>query len=315
MVVGTADLLTLILPFLQDFAVINTVHCCKQYICTDCVVQMKATEGKGACPFCGHVEMHVSLIPLKEVKKAPPQTTPSKSKDERSNSLSETDAPSNRSSETSRVSLSYTTPEQEKKLRSLSMDADSSSAATSAVATKTDREALERQIREQRLQFDERDMAQAAQSNRNRGSYFSSARNDNSNANAPFLRGARYRMTTSSSSSSGGRSAGMSGPASPSQRIGNRAGSGGSGGNGNRAVTGNTRLGDTIEGLLQARGGLGGISSIQQLEEIMLMEVSVLLFDRLRKSCSSWLLCSAQHHRTFLSLLTVRSYATFASLK
>jgi hypothetical protein len=36
---------------------------------------------------------------------------------------------------------------------------------------------------------------------------------------------------------------------------------------------------DTIEGLLQARGGIGGISSIQQLEDIMLMEVRVAQYD------------------------------------
>jgi len=254
-----------------DYSVLNTVHCCKQMICTTCVVQLKSTEGKPECPFCGNAEMQVSLNPSSRNTSThtTPSTTPVKAKDERSDSnLSDYDQPSSRSSGSGSVTLSYTTPEQEKKLRSHSLDATGSGGG-SAVATKVDREALERQIREQRLQFDERDLEEAAA--RDRGPYFSGSGSGSSGArrfggrstinnnNSGAMRfGGRYRLANGA-----GSGAAPSDPAAAS-RVSEQDSL--TSGDASRRFIG------SFEELLQGRAGIGGISSIQQLEDIMLME-------------------------------------------
>ena len=247
---------------------LNTVHCCKQSICTDCVVQLKCIQGKGACPFCGNVEMQVSLIP------SDPRTNNSNSENstnKKEECPGDSDPPSSRSSESSRVSLSYTTPEQERKLRSFSQDLSTS------VATKNDREELERQIREQRMHFDERDLAEAAIFNR--GSYF--------NSSGPGRVSSRGRATTTQRVSrhrfnaDGSIPAGHNmGPPGHNARFVTRAllqggaisteneqdGEGSS-------LSSSRMLANSIEGLLGSRAPLSGISSLEQLEDIMLMEV------------------------------------------
>lgn len=157
-------------------------------------MQLKSAEGKGACPFCGNAEMHVSLIPVVG-KRTASTSTPSKGQDRSGSVSSDADAPSSgRNSAASGTgtgpgpsALTYLTPEQDKRLRTYSQDATSSlngsggGAAPGAgttpssgggapvVARKADREALERQIREQRLHFDERDLAEAAARTANAG--------------------------------------------------------------------------------------------------------------------------------------------------
>jgi hypothetical protein len=134
--------------------------------------------------------MHVSLIPVvgkRTNSNSSCAATPSKGKDESGAAQSEVDQASTRSSGSAPSTLVYTTPEQERKLRSYSLDATTSLTSTSGggsttapstggsgapVARKADREALERQIREQRLQFDDRDLAEAsARSGGQRGTY------------------------------------------------------------------------------------------------------------------------------------------------
>ena len=243
-------------------------------------MQVKGTTGKGACPFCGNAELNASLVPV-EKKKSP--STPGNSTlnstkdadDRRSSIASETD----RSSGGSTKALSYTTPEQEKKLRSYSLDDTTPSngkgpnGSNSHTASKNDREALERQIREQRLQFDERDLAEAtarsARSNRSasQGSamYFRQAVRSRYGT-APNSTGSPFGAYLSSRSvderTTGSDSATANSPGIP-DRTANSA---------NRSNTGNIQFMSSLEGLLQTHGSTR-ITSIEQLEDIMLMEV------------------------------------------
>lgn len=238
-------------------------------------MQVKGSTGKGACPFCGNAELNASLVPLDKDK---PTSTPDnnpKSADDRSISLnSETE----RSSGGSTKALSYTTPEQEKKLRSYSLDdttpSDSKgSGSNTHTASKNDREALERQIREQRLQFDERDLAEAtARSARSsRGTQQSGAL---------YFRQAvrsRYGMASSSTGSPFGAYS-SSRLADPERTAGNDGAQTASTNGVDRTATtgsrnaGNMQFVSSLEGLLQTHGSTR-ITSIQQLEDMMLMEV------------------------------------------
>lgn len=231
----------------------NTVNCCKQHICTDCLVQVKGTDTKGACPFCGNADLNASLIPLPLEKKsasAPTSSktaTPAKTNDARTSSISEGD----RSSGASAAALSYTTPEQEKKLRSYSLDETTPTNGThSAMASKNDREALERQIREQRLHFDDRDLAEATAR---------SARSSNLRANSAGASYLRYGNRTRYGASGAEAAAG----------FGN---AGAAGAERTSPTNGNLRFVSSLEGMLQNHGNTR-ITSIEQLEDIMLMEV------------------------------------------
>uniref|UniRef100_A0A7S3H4M4 RING-type domain-containing protein n=1 Tax=Spumella elongata TaxID=89044 RepID=A0A7S3H4M4_9STRA len=264
-----------------DFGILNTVNCCKQHICTDCFVQVKGTTGKGACPFCGNAELNASLLPV-EKKKSP--STPGNNNstlnstkdtdDRRSSIASETD----RSSGGSTKALSYTTPEQEKKLRSYSLDDTTPSngkgpnGSNGHTASKNDREALERQIREQRLQFDERDLAEAtarsARSNRSASqgsamyfrqavrSRYGTAPNSTGSPFGAYLSSRSVDERTTGSDSATANSPGIL------DRTANSA---------NRSNTGNIQFMSSLEGLLQTHGSTR-ITSIEQLEDIMLME-------------------------------------------
>lgn len=237
-------------------------------------MQVKGSTGKGACPFCGNAELNASLVPLDKDKQA--GNNPTKSADDRSISLnSETE----RSSGGSTKALSYTTPEQEKKLRSYSLDDTTPSdskgnGSNTHTASKNDREALERQIREQRLQFDERDLAEAtARSAR-------SSRGTHQQSGALYFRQAvrtRYGMASSSTGSPFGaysssrladpeRTAGNDGTPTTSTNGVDRTATTGS------RSTGNMQFVSSLEGLLQTHGSTR-ITSIQQLEDMMLMEV------------------------------------------
>jgi len=251
---------------------LNTVNCCKQHICTDCLVQVKGTDAKGACPFCGNADLNASLLPLPLEKKsasAPTSSktaTPAKAKDDRTSSISEGD----RSSGASAAALSYTTPEQEKKLRSYSLDETTPSNGThSAMASKNDREALERQIREQRLQFDERDLAEATAR---------SARSSNLRTNSAGASYLRYNSSRTRYGATGGpeTSSGMGvyfRTGSVSSRSAEAAGGEGAAAERTSPTNGNLRFVSSLEGLLQNHGNTR-ITSIEQLEDIMLMEVS-----------------------------------------
>lgn len=223
------------------------------------MVQLKATDVKCACPFCGNNELSVSLIPVDKSRR---NSTGSVSTKDRSSSVSESDRSSG-SSQSQQVNLSYTTPEQEKKLRSLSVD------NTSNVSSRNDRETLERQIREQRLQFDERDLAEAQRSGvRGRGGYHNSA---GAAAGSPFLRHARlgrYGLPEEATSPGGRTGSGAGLLRSPGSSS--RAGAAGS-----TIDNATNSFVSSIENLLQSQssGGATRITSIQQLEDIMLMEV------------------------------------------
>lgn len=252
-----------------DFGILNTVNCCKQHICTDCFVQVKGSNGKGACPFCGNVELNASLIPMEKIKSSTPVSNhsalnPTKATDNRSNSInSETDHSSNGSTKP----LSYTTPEQEKKLRSYSLDDTTPSddkglnGTNQRLASKNDRELLERQIREQRLQFDERDLAEAtARSTR-------TYRSTNQSGAMYFRQTVRTRYGTTMNS----RSADV-------ERISGNEDTTNSNTDGTNRRThspnrnnGNIEFVNSLEGLLHTHGNTR-ITSIQQLEDLMLME-------------------------------------------
>lgn len=257
-----------------DFGILNTVNCCKQHICTDCFVQVKGSNGKGACPFCGNVELNASLIPMEKIKSSTPVSNhsalnPTKATDNRSNSInSETDHSSNGSTKP----LSYTTPEQEKKLRSYSLDDTTPSddkglnGTNQRLASKNDRELLERQIREQRLQFDERDLAEAtARSTR-------TFRTTNQSGAMYFRQAVRTRYgTIMNSSYTNSRSADV-------ERISGNEDTTNNNTDGTNRRThspnrnnGNIEFVNSLEGLLHTHGNTR-ITSIQQLEDLMLME-------------------------------------------
>lgn len=187
---------------------------------------------------------------------------------DRTSSVSESD----RSSGSSQVNLSYTTPEQEKKLRSLSVD------NTVNMSSRTDREALERQIREQRLQFDERDLAEAQRSGgRGRGSYYNSSGASATATGSPFQRYGRIgRYGMGEPSSPGMLGVGLRSPGA--NRTTPLRGTGDDTADSASATTTNSNNSfvSSIENLLQSRGTTR-ITSIQQLEDIMLMEVGVLV--------------------------------------
>ena len=240
-------------------------------------MQVKGTTGKGACPFCGNAELNASLVPV-EKKKSPStpgnnNTTLNSTKDtddRRSSIASETD----RSSGGSTKALSYTTPEQEKKLRSYSLDDTTPSngkgpnGSNGHTASKNDREALERQIREQRLQFDERDLAEAtarsARSNRSasQGSamYFRQAVRSRYGT-APNPTGSPFGAYLSSRSVDERATGSANSPGNPDRTT-----------NSTNRNTGNIQFMSSLEGLLQTHGSTR-ITSIEQLEDIMLMEV------------------------------------------
>lgn len=185
------------------------------------------------------------------------------------------------------VGLSYTTPEQEKKLRSYSLDetpTKSGGSASNNMASKNDREALERQIRNQRLEFDERDIAEAAarsaRANRTNGT-------SNSNS-ASYVRYShnrtRYGATGSSSGSPG---LAHSITSNTSNGMGSYMRAVSMGNQSREDLTASTERADrtsphannnmrvvsSLEGLLQNHTNTR-ITSIEQLEEIMFMEVN-----------------------------------------
>lgn len=196
-------------------------------------------------------------MPVEKAKSAPsssksPSSTPVKAKDDRT-SISE----SERSSGSSAAGLSYTTPDQEKKLRSYSLD---NTTAGNNMASKNDREALERQIREQRLEFDERDIAEAtaqsARISRIGGGNSSSIRFANRSRTAD---GSNPTVSYFRTGILGGQTADMAGSReSNSTRTSPNAR--------------NMQFVSSLEGLLQSHGNTR-ITSIEQLEDIMLMEV------------------------------------------
>lgn len=165
-----------------EYQGLNTSNCCKQHICTDCYIQLRTSPAPPSsssqlCPFCGSTTLHVTYeviatdaIVESESKSGRKNQSISSSaleeegkeyyRDVRDNSSER--CASQLACDSSRSS--YTTPEQERKLRSLSMDdthrsSDGSSrdVPTPVVATKSDRDTLEKQIREQRRQFCEDD--------------------------------------------------------------------------------------------------------------------------------------------------------------
>jgi hypothetical protein len=125
----------------------NTSKCCKQIICTECFLQLKSGSDP-PCPFCGKENFLVAYVSNSNVS---PQT------DSKSNStvdLQTADSSGKLSGLDANIpppppnnSLSYLTPEQDKKLRSTSFDHTGT-----PVASRADREALEAEIRRQRIQ-------------------------------------------------------------------------------------------------------------------------------------------------------------------
>ncbi|KAJ1429428.1 hypothetical protein B484DRAFT_60241 [Ochromonadaceae sp. CCMP2298] len=229
-----------------DFSSINTVICCKQQICTGCVVQLHTATAKASCPFCSNQELKVTYTKKERVPIAL-----SASPDKDAGDCDFSDQASSRSS-TSSVNLSYTTPEQERKIRSLSYDNNSN------LLSRSDREALEAQIRDQRRQSEEEECVAAA-----RGSPSLSLRES-------------YLRAQSASLAQRRRTGGMAGGTrNQSYRLGGTATGSGSPGladdNRNGRV-GENRFLDSLHGLLTSQDR---VTSIQQLEDIMLMEVSI----------------------------------------
>lgn len=254
------------------------IYCCYQFVSKsffllDCFCQLKQPS-KGSkttpappCPFCNRKEFEVTY------------TAGSTGNDENKNSSSscKTADPTKRNQSTSgsATPFTYTTPEQERRLRShsLHVDSDSSGSISSSKsidpqrsASKSDRAALEQQIRSQRLRHSEEECnAEISQCNaagsagrENRrfpdafsGRFSIAQRTDRDRSERSFLRPAyRSPLRPSALSSSGG---------TRSQQL---------------MSARQSHLFDSIQGIL-GNSGLEGISSIEQLEELMLMEVSL----------------------------------------
>jgi hypothetical protein len=236
--------------------------------CIGCVVQLHmsaAKTAKASCPFCSNDTLKVTYTRKEQLpipcialiaSSSPDKGSPDKGcPDEDASDMDTASRSSNNS-----VNLSYTTPEQERKLRSLSEDAHQ------ACSSKTDRDTLESQIREQRRQCEEEECVAAAAAGSARGT------------GSPYL-----RTPTSASAGVGSRrrAGGLAAGGVQSYRIGGAAsGSGSPGLLGNdtrvrngRAVAGgggDSRFLDSLHGLLTSSDR---VTSIQQLEDIMLMEV------------------------------------------
>lgn len=111
-----------------SFTMINTLFS------TDCFLQLKVANTEVTCPFCSHDGFNVAYEP------ASGQSLKSTDSRETSERLSNsTSSPGNN------PTLQYTTPEQDKKLRSTSFDKSGT-----PVASKADREAIEAEILKQR---------------------------------------------------------------------------------------------------------------------------------------------------------------------
>lgn len=240
---------------------------------SDCFCQLKQpsksskTTPAPSCPFCNRKEFDVTY------------TAGSTGNDENKNSSSSCKSADstkrNHSTSGGATAFTYTTPEQERRLRShsLHVDSDSSSASTSSSksidtqrsASKSDRAALEQQIRSQRLRHSEEECnAEISQCNaagspgrENRrfpdafpGRFSIAQRSDRDRSERSFLRPA-YRSPQRPSAQS------SPGVVRSQQLMSARQ----------------SHLFDSIQGIL-GNSGLEGISSIEQLEELMLMEVS-----------------------------------------
>mmetsp|Transcript_7731 Transcript_7731/g.13081 ORF Transcript_7731/g.13081 Transcript_7731/m.13081 type:complete len:496 (-) Transcript_7731:197-1684(-) len=140
-----------------DFAVANTVKCCKQCICTDCVVQLNSKSSKTPCPFCGAESLEVTYSEQQHQGNADSRLSMASAeiKQAETESTNISKEAQDASDTQSLANLHYTTPEQEKKIRSLSCD------LTSSTSSKSDREALEQQIRAQRVRHQDEEIRMA----------------------------------------------------------------------------------------------------------------------------------------------------------
>lgn len=107
---------------------------CLTIVSADCFLQLKVANTEVACPFCSRDGFNVAYEPT------PGQSSKSPGSHEASERLSNSN-----SSPGNNPILQYTTPEQDKKLRSTSFDKSGT-----PVASKADREAIEAEILKQR---------------------------------------------------------------------------------------------------------------------------------------------------------------------
>lgn len=56
-----------------NFECLNSVSCCKQNVCTECFVQLKSSNAKCACPFCGKDSFMVTYVSSSSSLVTPPK--------------------------------------------------------------------------------------------------------------------------------------------------------------------------------------------------------------------------------------------------